>query len=113
MFTIVKSKKEWIRRKTRAKNEMYQATKKGIVVRPDECSKCHKKCKPMGHHSDYERPLDVEWLCAKCHGATHSNGFLSQDRQRELNREAADRWHDRPHGRYRERFGDHAVPSPT
>jgi hypothetical protein len=113
MFIIVKSKKEWEERKWRARYQVSKAIKAGNLKRPKECGKCKKKCKPMGHHSDYERQLDVEWLCSKCHYVAHSNGFLSHDRRRELNREAADRWHDRPHGRYRERFGDHAVPSPT
>lgn len=110
---IIKSKEKWEERKWRARYEVSKAIKSGKLIRPKECSKCQKKCKPMGHHRDYESPLNVEWLCSKCHAKAHGNGFLSKDRHRELNREMADRWHDRPHGLYRERFGDHAVPKPS
>ena len=29
--------------------------------------------KVHGHHRDYSRPLDVIWLCAKCHHRLHAN----------------------------------------
>lgn len=43
----------------------------GHLVRPDHCSKCGIICKPQGHHHDYDLPLDVTWLCTKCHGLEH------------------------------------------
>ncbi|MGA3803743.1 hypothetical protein ACI2T7_03570 [Ralstonia nicotianae] len=52
------------------------AIKKGILSRPDACSKCGSSPKTkdgrsaiQGHHADYSKPLDVEWLCPKCHRA--------------------------------------------
>lgn len=53
------------------------ATHKGLMQRPDTCSRCGKMNRPAsdgrstlhGHHRDYGKPLDVEWLCAKCHRA--------------------------------------------
>lgn len=62
-------------------NEAYKivraAIRRGDLVRPDQCSKCLSIPEPasdgrsniQGHHADYSKPLDVEWLCAKCHRA--------------------------------------------
>lgn len=41
--------------------------KKGKLVRPTHCSACDIKCKPEGHHEDYSKPLQVIWLCKRCH----------------------------------------------
>jgi len=46
----------------------------GKIVKPDRCSECHGVVPPHrlhGHHHDYSRPLDVEWLCSLCHGKRH------------------------------------------
>ena len=51
------------------------AIRSGRMVRPDECSICHKKCKPQGHHEDYSKPLDVIWLCRSCHTLVHRDYF--------------------------------------
>jgi hypothetical protein len=50
---------------------LFMAVKVGIVIRPDSCSKCGKKCKPHGHHTDYSKMLEVVWLCPKCHKDAH------------------------------------------
>lgn len=61
----------------RAHRIVRTAIKNGSLVRPDVCSKCGTASLPgadgratiHAHHHDYSRPLDVEWLCAKCHRA--------------------------------------------
>jgi hypothetical protein len=51
----------------RARNLLYYYVKIGKVVKPKICKDC-KKRKPLeGHHPDYSKPLDVEWLCRSCH----------------------------------------------
>lgn len=32
-----------------------------------------------GHHHDYAKPLEIEWLCVACHVAEH-RGFTPQPR---------------------------------
>lgn len=48
-----------------------QAIIKKQLVRPDKCFVCRIKCKPDGHHDDYDKPLAVIWLCKKCHFRLH------------------------------------------
>jgi hypothetical protein len=43
----------------------------GVLVRPGKCSSCGSACQPHGHHRDYSKPLEVEWLCRPCHGIRH------------------------------------------
>ncbi|SRR6266478_6240699 len=35
--------------------------------RPEFCSKCNARCKPEGHHEDYNKLREVVWLCRPCH----------------------------------------------
>ena len=62
----------------KAQNILEYALLKGIIKRPGQCSKCGKECKfkngrdgIQAHHSDYNKPLDVMWLCQKCHHEWH------------------------------------------
>lgn len=50
---------------------LLKAVKEGVVNRPSSCSKCDKECKPQGHHNDYTKPLEVIWMCVKCHVNFH------------------------------------------
>lgn len=43
----------------------------GRIVKPSACSSCGTDGAVHGHHEDYGRPLDVEWLCRTCHGVRH------------------------------------------
>ena len=57
--------------KIRCRREFGRAIRSGRIVRPCTCSDCGKKCKPHGHHEDYTKPMEVEFLCAVCHGRRH------------------------------------------
>ena len=41
------------------------------LPRPSHCSKCGTEGPVDGHHEDYSRPLDVIWLCRRCHSRQH------------------------------------------
>lgn len=56
----------------RARYLLWNALAAGKIIRPDNCEKCKKLCKPHGHHTDYGKPLDVMWLCQKCHLKEHN-----------------------------------------
>ena len=55
--------------KHRAREELNRAVKCGRVNK-SPCLGC-KNPEVEGHHEDYSRPLDVIWLCKKCHTAMH------------------------------------------
>ena len=39
-------------------------------IKREPCNKCGD-VKSEAHHTNYNRPLDVVWLCTKCHHAEH------------------------------------------
>jgi len=41
------------------------------IERVDVCELCASTNKVQGHHSDYDQPLNVRWLCPKCHSEWH------------------------------------------
>ena len=45
------------------------AIKNGILVR-QPCERCGAE-KTEAHHEDYDKPLDVMWLCTICHKQRH------------------------------------------
>lgn len=58
-----------------ARRKFSSAVKSGKISKPSNCSDCGNLTPSKylhGHHEDYSRPLDVIWLCRKCHAARHS-----------------------------------------
>lgn len=71
MQSYVKAKvgsKQWANRKLR------YAVFKGEIIKPDRCSECKELFPPGmigGHHADYSKPFEVDWLCQSCHRLLH------------------------------------------
>ena len=56
--------------KEKARKAVRQAVRSGRLYKPYNCSECKKtfsKNKIEGHHEDYDKPLEVRWLCRRCH----------------------------------------------
>jgi hypothetical protein len=57
---------------------VHSAIKSGALVRPAKCERCLRdpgrgkdgRSLIQAHHHDYTKPLDVEWICARCHRVT-------------------------------------------
>lgn len=54
-------------RKNRARGKLYNAVRSGIIIRSSTCERCKKHTKIEGHHTNYNKPLKVGWLCKNCH----------------------------------------------
>jgi hypothetical protein len=46
-----------------------------IIKKP--CASCGSMKRIHAHHHDYSKPLDVTWLCARCHAAVHAAERMS------------------------------------
>lgn len=51
-------------------NKVRYYVKKGVIVR-HPCIVCGSKRLVEGHHEDYNKPLDVIWLCQSHHRDIH------------------------------------------
>lgn len=56
-----------------AHNMVNNALRDGKIVRPSCCETCQRETELHGHHCDYNKPLDVMWLCDPCHKAWHKD----------------------------------------
>jgi len=61
----------------RAQWAVSYALEKGRLVRPLCCPQCGRKVRVDAHHEDYSKPLEVEWLCRRCHMTRHADEELT------------------------------------
>lgn len=55
------------RLKRQANTAVGNALRDGRLIRPAPCHYCGIVTRLEAHHWDYYRPLDVTWLCDRCH----------------------------------------------
>ena len=59
------------RKQIEAHNAVGCALRAGRLVK-GPCIECGTTIRVEGHHEDYDKPLDVIWMCRKCHQRMHS-----------------------------------------
>lgn len=57
--------------KIKAHNEVRKALRKKALLKPDRCEMCKRSVGVEAHHEDYEKSLEVRWLCRQCHIKIH------------------------------------------
>jgi len=57
--------------KQNARNVFRNAVQRKELLRPNRCSTCGIVGKIDGHHEDYNKPLEIVWLCKRCHRLRH------------------------------------------
>lgn len=71
--SIVKGRTQKWAKDNREKRAAHQAIGYAIrsgKIKRQPCEKCGNG-KSQAHHEDYGKPLEVKWLCAKCHKMEH------------------------------------------
>jgi hypothetical protein len=64
-----------------AGSRVHYALRIGLLVR-QPCEVCGATKHIHGHHDDYDKPLEVRWLCAKHHAAWHKTHGEGKNRTR-------------------------------
>jgi len=62
-----------------AYNKIKYAVSLKKIIKPKKCEYCFEEKELHAHHIDYDRPLIVFWLCAKCHKEIHRRSRYFQE----------------------------------
>lgn len=62
----IKKRRRLFPEKAKAWNAVSNAVRDGRLAR-GPCAVCGSTVRVQAHHHDYNKPLDVEWLCFRCH----------------------------------------------
>jgi len=76
-------RREWYKnhpKQNKAQHDVFCATRNKTLTPPRNCERCKKETKLEAHHYNYDKTLDVVWVCAVCHNQIHiemKGGVLS------------------------------------
>lgn len=71
---VQKAKNNYVKRNPKKRSahiSVGNAVRDGKLIRSPICETCKSVSKTEAHHCDYNKPLDVMWLCDGCHKAWH------------------------------------------
>jgi DNA-binding NtrC family response regulator len=60
-----------------SRRAVHNAVRRGDVVQAERCEDCgsdFSDYRRHAHHDDYSAPLEVTWLCSRCHAGRHGLG---------------------------------------
>jgi ribosomal protein S27AE len=63
--------------KYKARSKVGNALRDGKLIKLP-CEGCGETEKVQAHHDDYSKPLDVRWVCTKCHSKTHEPDWINR-----------------------------------
>lgn len=70
-----------------ARSQVAYAVKTGKLVKPDKCEQCSQSLPLEAAHDDYDKPLQIVWLCIPCHRAwdkAHPKGGTVESQEPKL-----------------------------
>lgn len=70
--------------KEAARQATHAAVRAGQLARPHVCDRCSAQDALDAHHRNYADPLDIEWLCGKCHVEEHKPKHVRHQRTRQV-----------------------------
>ena len=59
-------------KKYKAHTMVGKAIRDGTLVKPECCEQCGSNFALNAHHDNYNFPLEVRWLCSRCHHIWHA-----------------------------------------
>jgi hypothetical protein len=62
---------EYRKFQTQVNAKALEAVRLGTIIKPTTCSACPTMSGLEMHHPDYAKPLEVLWVCKKCHADAH------------------------------------------
>ncbi len=67
-----------------ARSVLNMAIKSGKIIKPQYCTVCGTGRRINGHHPNYDKPLEVEWLCPLCHAKRHRKKGIKKGHHRRV-----------------------------